>query len=77
MVILSDDTEQTESGGTATTTAEEPCDCEDGGRPDPADGLAGRLVDYADRAATFLEPFATLLTAMVQAATVATLVRTA
>jgi hypothetical protein len=39
------------------------------------DGLVSRLESAAERAATLLEPFATLLTALVQAATVYTLVR--
>jgi len=48
-----------------------------GDEPDGEGGLVSRLVDLADRAATLLEPFATLLTAVVQAATVFTLVRKA
>jgi len=48
-----------------------------GDEPDGEGGLVSRLVSIADRAATLLEPFATLLTAVVQAATVFTLVRTA
>lgn len=43
--------------------------------PDPS--IVDRLVSAAEKVATLVEPFATLLTAVVQAATVATLVRKA
>ena len=63
MVILEDNTDATGSDAS-------PCDC------DPS-GVLNRMVDIADRVATLIEPFATLLTAIVQAATVYTLVRQA
>jgi len=47
----------------------------DDGTPDPS--IVDRLVSVAEKIATVIEPFATLLTAVVQAATVATLVRKA
>jgi len=65
MVILDENTDATGSDATP--------DSSDG---DPT-GAVDRLVDIADRAATLIEPFATLLTAVVQAATVYTLVRKA
>jgi len=81
MAIISDSTDSTESDSTETSTT----DCEDCSGPAdlPADsgggsgGLVSRLVDLADRAATLLEPFATLISATVQAATVYTLIRKA
>ena len=63
MVILDDNTEPTGSDASP--------DSSDGDPTGPID----RLVDIADRAATLIEPFVALLTAVVQAATVYTLVR--
>lgn len=81
MVILDDGTNQTESDDAVSTTATEqptdgePCECEEDA-PSRA-GLGGRLMDYAEKAATLLKPFSTLFSAIVQAATVYTLVRKA
>lgn len=76
------DTTQSDSTETTSTTSDSCEDCsgegdlpEDSG--DGFSGLVGRLVDLADRAATLIEPFAALLTAIVQAATVATLIQKA
>jgi hypothetical protein len=77
MVILGDDSTETESEAsttTATDTDEEQTE-EPSSDHDPT--LRARIVSAAEQAATLMEPFATLFTAIVQAATVWTLVRKA
>jgi len=75
MVILEESTTDNSTGTTETDSVSNDHDPAD----DPADDQDGsiwdRMVDVAEQAATLMKPFTTLLTAIVQAATVATLVR--
>jgi hypothetical protein len=72
MVVLQHNspTDSNATEGDETTNVEA-----DDGTPDPS--VVDRLVSAAEKIATVIEPFAALLTAVVQAATVATLVRKA
>lgn len=72
MVILHDTTPTTDSEASTTTEPEE-----DAPSADPDPGLLTRLSEKARLFADLLEPFTNLLTAIVQAATVAALVRNA
>ncbi len=72
MAILDGTTDETGSDSTTDTTTEETSTTDD---DDP--GLVARLAEKARTLSDLVEPFATLLTAVVQAATVATLVRQA
>lgn len=78
MVILSENTsEPTSDGADDGTTSDGSLDHDPSTADEGDGGLVARLVSIAEQAATLIEPFATLLTAVVQAATVYALVRKA
>lgn len=73
MVVLQHNS-QTDSNATESDDSGADVEADDS-TPDPS--IVDRLVSAAEKIATVIEPFATLLTAVVQAATVATLMRKA
>jgi len=79
MVILNETTDTTTSDSTSdpstSTTEATTTDGEDSASDDHDPGLVDRAQATAQKIIDLVEPFATLLTAVVQAFTVATLVR--
>lgn len=76
MVILTEDTDATESTA-STTTASDGENSDPENSADLTSGLLARLAERARQVADLLAPFTNLLSAIVQAATVAALVRQA